>query len=179
MKRITQIVAIVCCIAASASAWAGFMEGFAAFKKGDFTTAFNEWMPEAKAGDALSQFGIALLYSEGLGVTINEDRGAEWLLKASNGGEHNAQLRLGMYYLNGGCAKGIEKLKGGPLNQDCYKAEKWLLESLKGIDKSATEPLASLWSLEEVYAKTPEEISELDKKHRRLMDEVRAANDNK
>ena len=32
------------------SAWAGFDEGFAAFERGDYATAVEEWLPIAEQG---------------------------------------------------------------------------------------------------------------------------------
>ena len=47
---------------------AGFDEGVAAFKRGDYATALREWRPLAEQGDADTQFNLALMYRKGEGV---------------------------------------------------------------------------------------------------------------
>ena len=48
-------------------------EGAAASKRGDYATAFREWRPLAKQGNANAQFFLGVMYGKGLGrVLINE-----------------------------------------------------------------------------------------------------------
>ena len=53
MKRI--ICAAILLIVLAASAWAGFNEGLAAAKRGDYAMALREWHPLAEQGNASAQ----------------------------------------------------------------------------------------------------------------------------
>ena len=66
----TMLVAII--IHASAiSAFAGFAEGVAAFNKGEYETAVNEYKKAADEGDVRAQRNLGLMYETGAGVQIN------------------------------------------------------------------------------------------------------------
>ena len=52
----------------TAPAWAGLDEGLAAYRRGDYVTAFGEWRPLAKQGNADAQFNLGVMYSKGQGV---------------------------------------------------------------------------------------------------------------
>lgn len=47
---------------------AGYEEGLAAFKQGNYATAFQELLPLAEQGDAKSQYLLGRLYHDGKGV---------------------------------------------------------------------------------------------------------------
>ena len=59
MKRIMCTSVILLSLAAPASA--GFDEGMAAYKRGDYSTALREIRPLAERGDAKSQNSLALI----------------------------------------------------------------------------------------------------------------------
>ncbi len=52
----------------TAPAWAGFDEGVAAAKRGDYATALREWRPLAEQGNANAQLLLGTMYDEGLGL---------------------------------------------------------------------------------------------------------------
>ncbi len=52
----------------TAPAWAGFDEGVAAYKRGDYATAFREWRPLAEQGKTRAQTKIGFMYYDGQGV---------------------------------------------------------------------------------------------------------------
>ena len=54
MRRLALALAVL--IGLAAPAWAGFDEGFAALKRGDYATALREWRPLAEQGDAGAQY---------------------------------------------------------------------------------------------------------------------------
>ncbi len=54
MKRIVSAVVVLFGLAAPA--WAGFDEGVAAHKRGDYATALSEWRPLAEQGHARAQY---------------------------------------------------------------------------------------------------------------------------
>ncbi|MEI7844134.1 MAG: tetratricopeptide repeat protein [Gallionellaceae bacterium] len=90
----------------STSAFAGFSEGFAAYQSGDYATALKEWRLLAEQGDALAQYNLALMYSEGRGVEKNDGEAAKWFTKAAEQGDAIAQNRLGLMY---GTGNGVEE----------------------------------------------------------------------
>ncbi len=65
----------------SVPAWAGFAAGQAAYDRGDFATAFREWKPLAKRGDAKAQYDLGVMYANGkdvAGLLINNGLGREY-----------------------------------------------------------------------------------------------------
>ncbi len=67
----------------TAPAWAGFDEGVAAYKRGDYVTAIREWRPLAKQGNANAQYNLGVMYNEGLGVPQDYAEGVRWYRKAA------------------------------------------------------------------------------------------------
>ncbi|MEQ1638321.1 MAG: hypothetical protein ABL903_16700 [Methylococcales bacterium] len=69
--------------------------------------AFNiaELQQKAASGDAQAQFGLALCYVSGIDVKENPSMALDWLNKAAEQGDGNAQAALGFYHL---LSKGIE-----------------------------------------------------------------------
>ncbi len=70
MKRIALAVALF--VSLAAPAWAGFDEGMAAYKRGDYETAIQEWKPLAKQGVADAQYNLGVMYGEGLARSIHQ-----------------------------------------------------------------------------------------------------------
>ncbi len=56
MKRF--LLALVLACALSAPAWAGFDEGLAAYKQGNYKTALREWRPLAEQGHVSAQYNL-------------------------------------------------------------------------------------------------------------------------
>ena len=66
MKKLTLATLL---IISCATAWAAdFDKGVAAYKAGDFATAFTEFKLMAEQGDAAAQYNLALMYDNGEGV---------------------------------------------------------------------------------------------------------------
>ncbi len=85
----------------TAPAWAGFDEGVAAAKRGDYATALREWRPLAEQGNANAQLLLGTMYDEGLGVTQDYAEAMKWYRKAAEQGHASAQSNLGLMYGNG------------------------------------------------------------------------------
>ena len=66
----------------SAPAWAGFDEGVAATKRGDYETALREWRPLAEQGDADARFKLGFLYEFGRGVAQDYAEAVIWFRRA-------------------------------------------------------------------------------------------------
>ena len=59
------LLAAVLSLWLTTSAWAGFDEGLAAYDRGDYATAFEEWLPIAEQGDAAAQANLGVMYANG------------------------------------------------------------------------------------------------------------------
>ncbi len=85
----------------TAPAWAGWDEGVAAYKRGDYATAVREWRPLAEQGYAEAQSNLGWMYSKGLGVTQDDARAVGWYRKAAEQGHDKAKFNLGNMYREG------------------------------------------------------------------------------
>ena len=116
------------------SAWADFADGMAAYNRGDYATAFQEWLPLAEQGDAEAQYKFGTLYHNGYGVSKNNIEAIKWYRKAAEQGHEQAQYFLGGMYLRGMYLRG----EGIPTNY--LKAYMWY-----SIAKANGSGLASMW----------------------------------
>ena len=80
---------------------ADFNDGWQAYQKGDYITAFREWYPLAEAGDAVAQFNIGLMYRKGRGVDRDDAEAARWYRKSADQGDQDAQFNLAYLYDEG------------------------------------------------------------------------------
>ena len=108
----------------TAPAWAGFDEGMAAHKRGDYATALSEFRPLAERGVAEAQFNLGVMYDTGRGVPQDYAEALKWYRKAAGQGNAGAQYNLGIMY---------EKGRGVP--QDYAKAVKWSRTALRALDE--------------------------------------------
>ena len=65
MKRIAAAAVM---ILFALPAWADFQDGLDAYDRGDYSTAFKEWLPLAKAGNGEAQLRLGAMYAKGQGV---------------------------------------------------------------------------------------------------------------
>ena len=99
MKRLVLTFAIL--IGLAAPAWAGLVEGVAAYNRGDYATALRELRPLANHGDSLAQSYLGFMYDNGQGVPRDYAEAAKWYRKAAKQGEAIAQANLGFMYFRG------------------------------------------------------------------------------
>ena len=65
-------------------AWSGdFEAGMDAFNSGDYDTALAKWQPLAEAGDAEGQYGLGMMYGNGLGVDMNDEKALSYCPRRS------------------------------------------------------------------------------------------------
>jgi len=83
------------------SAWAGFDEGVAAYDRGDYATAVEEWLPIAEQGNADAQYNLGIMYDNGYGVPQDYAEAVRWYRLAAEQGYAKAQFVLGVMYDNG------------------------------------------------------------------------------
>ena len=99
MKRRVLTIAIL--ISLAAPAWAGILEAYLAFERGDYETALREFRPLAEQGHANAQYNLGLMYDEGRGVPQDYAEAVKWYRKAAEQGTARAQANLGTMYANG------------------------------------------------------------------------------
>ena len=181
MKRLALAVVFLSCLTAPARA--GIDEGLAAYERGDYATALQEWAPLANQGDAEAQYFLGHMYAEGQGVPRQNGKAAVWFRQAAEQGNGYGQFALGYLYNKGiGVAQddaeaarwyrksaeqgitvaqnnlGIMYEHGRGVPQDYVRAYLWydLSISLPGADRSK-----AVRNLDEIARKmTPAEIAE-------------------
>ncbi|MGH6804866.1 MAG: tetratricopeptide repeat protein [Methyloceanibacter sp.] len=91
-----------------------FLEGLAAFSRGDDTEAIRRFRPLAEQGHAGAQSYLGLMYYSGAGVPQDFDHSVKWSRLGAEQGDRNGQYNLGRLYAVG---KGVPK--------DDVEAAKW------------------------------------------------------
>ena len=124
MRRYLVTILAIFSLAFSSAAVAGdYRDGRDAYDAGDFDTAMAVWAPAAESGDAGSQYGMGLLYSEGIVVPMDDIQALKWFGLAADQGHGEAQYKLGIMHANGW---------GVPMSET--EAMKWyLLASENGV----------------------------------------------
>ena len=97
MKRLLTLLVLAWPPIASA----GYTEGLAAYDRGDYSTAYSEWLEPAKQGLAQAQYRIGSLYESGLGVTRDFTEASKWYRRAARQGHVIAQHMVGLTYAYG------------------------------------------------------------------------------
>ncbi len=96
MRRLILTVSLILVLAAPA--WAGFLEGVAAYERGDYAMALREFRPLAEQGYAGAQNNLGLMYARGRGVPQDYAAAVKWYRKAAEQGYVEAQHNLGFNY---------------------------------------------------------------------------------
>jgi TPR repeat protein len=86
---------------AQAAENANFQAGIAAYQSNDLPLAYKQFLAAAQAGHADSQFNVALMYEQGIGVGKDEKEAVVWYGKAAEQGHAAAQYNLGVLFENG------------------------------------------------------------------------------
>jgi hypothetical protein len=92
-----------------------FEDGYDALTSGDYATAMRLWRPLAEQGDAVAQYNLGFIYTNGQGVPQDDVAAASWYRKAAEQGYPAAQFKLGSMYFDG---RGVQ--------QDYVRALMWL-----------------------------------------------------
>ena len=102
MRRyLVSVVAVFSLAFAAAAAGGAYEDGLAAYSAGNFEKAMAVWAPAAESGDANSQYGMGLLYSEGIVVPMDDIQALNWFGLAAAQGHGEAQYKLGVMHANG------------------------------------------------------------------------------
>ncbi len=192
MKKITTTAAVVVllfALGAQSSAWAGYDEGVAAAKRGDYATALREFRALALRGDAKGQNGLGVMYSKGQGVAQDDAEATKWFRKAAEQGFARAQFNLGnMYGIGQGVPQdyaeaarwwrkaaeqgdavgqynlGVMYSKGQGVPQDYVQAHMWLSLAASPGDDLAVKNLGTI-----VKRMTPAQVAEAQRLAREWM----------
>ncbi len=119
----------------SGPALAGFDDGMAAARHGQYRTAFKIWLPLAQEGDTRAQYNLGVLYDKGFGATQDYAEAARWYLVAAERGHLDAQANLGFAYERG---RGV--------TQDYAAAAKWYRAAAERGDIPAQANLGTLYA---------------------------------
>ena len=199
----TYVVSIlaVASLAFSAAVAAGdYQDGRAAYDIGDFEKALAVWAPAAESGDADSQYGMGLLYSEGMVVPMDDIQALKWFGLAADQGHGEAQYKLGVMHANGwgvpmneaeamkfyrlAAENGVTEAQvslgtmyqnGFSIEQDKIEALKWFTVAMKLGDNDARvhqEYLAERMPAEEL-AKADAEVNAWFNDHQTMLAESR------
>lgn len=95
------IILFVLVLLAARPAWADFDTGCAAFDRGDYQTARQEWEPLAQEGHAQAQFRLGCLYTFGQGVPEDHALALRLFRLAAEQDDADAQNNLGGMYAEG------------------------------------------------------------------------------
>jgi TPR repeat protein len=115
MKRFLRIAVFACSAALAAPVMAqDFEMGAAAFNRGDYVTALENFKPLAEQGNAMAQTVLGSMYQNGTGVLQDDVEAVRWYRQAAEQEFALAQISLGVMYQSG---KGIE--------QDSLEAIRW------------------------------------------------------
>lgn len=100
---LTFFLALIISVAAPA---ADFDAGMKAYRNGDHSTAYSEWLPLAKSGHTKAMNNLALLYKNGKGVKRDLKKAFKFFKKSAAQGYPLAQYNLAGMYVGG---KGTKK----------------------------------------------------------------------
>jgi len=86
-----------------------FRRGLRRFRRGDYVSAYNIWLPLAYQGNAAAQYYIGYMYLNGLYVNRDPVVARDWFERAAYLGNPVAQNDLATLYLNGqGVARNLD-----------------------------------------------------------------------
>jgi uncharacterized protein len=127
-----------------------FNDGWIAFEKKDFKTAFKLWLPLAEKQNRRAQFHLGVLYEKGQGIPQDYNEASKWYLLAAEQGYTTAKAKIyslakfkvhyaleiltndannGVANAQFALAKMYEKGQGIP--QDYDEAAKWYLHAVE------------------------------------------------
>jgi TPR repeat protein len=116
--------------------WTILGGGYQSYLKGDYSAAYNEWLPLAELGDAEAQYNLGVMFDEGAGMEQDLAAAAKWYRKAAEQGFVDAQTNLGIMYYHG---QGVSR--------DLAEAARWFRQAASQGDSEAAKYLENIGSL--------------------------------
>lgn len=111
-----------------------FKAGLAAYEANNLKLAYENFLKGSNEGDTSSQYNLAIMYENGIGIKKNEKYALFWYNKAALKGNAAAQFNLGVLYENG---------KGTKV--DFAQANKWYRKAATQGDGLAVGNLGMLY----------------------------------
>jgi TPR repeat protein len=108
-------------------------DGYAAYRRKDYTDAVANWQIVADSGKAQAQSLLGLMYFFGQGVPQNYPKALSWLHLAAAQGEPKAQFKLGSMHANG---QGVKR--------DDVRAAMWFILASKSAHPTAQKALSKV-----------------------------------
>ncbi len=96
-----QLLTIATVLLLAAPAWGDFDDGQAAYERGDYETAFEEWFPLAEQGDAHAQHNLGVMCERAFGVPQDYPEAMKWYRLAADQGFSDARASLNAMYFSG------------------------------------------------------------------------------
>ena len=75
-----------------------YQDGWDAYERQDYKTAYKLWLPLAKQGNAEAQLNLGVMYYKGRGVPQDYQEAVKWYRLSAEQGNAEAQLNLGLMY---------------------------------------------------------------------------------
>jgi len=91
----------ICLALASSGAFTDFASGLAAFREKAYGDAHDRWQECARQGSADCQYGLGVIYDEGLGVAADIYQALVWYEQAARQDHPDALMQLGFLYATG------------------------------------------------------------------------------
>ena len=127
IRHIAAILSIVITLLFGAgSSWAEYNDAVAAYERGDYVTAAEQFRSLAEKGSVKAQFNLGFMYNKGEGVIQNDEEALKWFSKAAEQGSIMAQYRLGEMYF-----------RGEGVSQNYTEAVKWFHKAAQQGDSYA------------------------------------------
>gem|GEM_PF-1999782 len=114
-----------------------FEQGITAYDAGDFSTAFNIWLPLAQTGNMSAQRNVANMLRRGIGTEQDQPRAVYFYRRAAETGLVNAMVNLG----------NMIRLGEGVDAPDEHRAASWFYAAARAGDPRAQYALAVMAAL--------------------------------
>ena len=78
-----------------------YQDGWDAYERQDYKTAYKLWLPLAEQGDAIAQYNLGSMYSNGQGVPQDDKEAVRLYRLSAEQGHAKAQYNLALKFDNG------------------------------------------------------------------------------
>jgi uncharacterized protein len=127
MARLTRCILALLFACTSITAWGSdLVDGFDAYRRGDYRTALAKFRSAEASGTSLAQSFLGDIYYHGRGVTQDYKEAVRWWRLAAEQGFSAAQSKLGLSYDRG---QGVA--------QDNIRAHMWFNIAASGGDEDS------------------------------------------
>ena len=101
LRPITTMFMVTSIVGTAVAAAEPYKDALAAWRRGEYATAYRLWQPLADEGDPDAQFYVGFMNEYGQGVARNGLEAIRWYRKAADQDHAFAQFRLGDLYSSG------------------------------------------------------------------------------